>query len=178
MRAVLRLLAREEKDVRGQLEENDTSVEEKQNELPRLQALANADESRLRRTLDTAKVTGANLSDLKSLLARIQPLQTERQNRLATIEAAGESEEVRNARFRWQKSVNETAAMRARIQSIDSEIPQLEKLWTETQSQWQKQMEAGMTDSARKAQGFCPHSLPHAIKRGCVEEIEGGFNGK
>jgi hypothetical protein len=173
MRAVLQLLAREEKDVRSKLERNDSDVEEKQTELPRLQALANADESRLRRTLDTAKVTSANLSDLKSLMTRIQSLHTERQNRVATIEAAGESVGVRNARIQWQDSVNETAILRARIQSIDLEIPQLEKLWAETQSQWQKQMEAGMTDAARKAQGFCPRSLPYAIKRGCVEESKG-----
>jgi hypothetical protein len=173
MRAVLRLLAREEKDVRSNLEKNDADAEEKQTELPRLQALANADETRLRRTLDTAKVTGADLSDLKSLPARIESLQTERQKRLATIEAAGESEEVRKSRIQWQKSVNETATLSARIQSIDLEIPQLEKLWTETQSQWQKQMEAGMTDAARKAQGFCPRSLPFAIDRGCVEKPKG-----
>jgi hypothetical protein len=106
-------------------------------------------------------------------LTHIESLQAGRQQRLAILESAGESEEVRNSRLHWQKSVNETATLRARIQSIDQEIPQLEKLWSETQSQWQKQMEEGMTDPSRKAQGFCPHSLPHAIKRGCVEKSGG-----
>jgi len=173
MRAVLRLLAREEKDVRSKLEKNNADAEDKQTELPRLQALAQTDETRLRRTLDTAKVTGADLKDLKGLQTQIESLQTGRQNRLAILESAGESEEVRNSRLQWQRSVNEAATLRARIQSIEQEIPQLEKLWVETQSQWQKQMEAGMNDPSRKAQGFCPHSLPHAIKRGCVEESKG-----
>lgn len=168
-RAVLDLLGEGEFDIRQKISQLEEDIKTWNASLPLKQTIASRDRRKVEEGLRKVKNLQVSLADLTAAKEYIVSQRTIREEGLLHFRDQPESDEVVAARKVLQKVLATQASVAARIESIEIEIPGLEKEAADSLLLQEKVKKSGYPDPARIEKDFCPHSYFAAIRNKCLE---------
>jgi hypothetical protein len=89
------------------------------------------------------------------------------------LRLANEDKELTNAQESWQSKRDERIRVEASVTLLTQDVEESKKRWQERASKREEMKQRGIKNPKRIEDGFCPHTLPEAITRGCVNPPPG-----
>ena len=168
LRAVLRLLEKDEFDARQAIAAEEEKIKGWIQSLPSKTEVATRDLARAARTLKEIKGLDVDLIDLEAAKAKVVSQREIREEALEHFRRQPEGDEVTEARKQLQAAISRQASMADRIKTLDNEIPELQKQADNSLLTVRKIKRSGLRDPKRVSDGYCPNSYREALRRECV----------
>ena len=144
--------------------------------MPLKQSAASRDLKAVLRTLKSVPRLEVELIDLEAAKAKVTSQKEIRQEALAHFQKQPESDEVVAARKALQEALTAQATAKARIKTLEEEIPKLDEQAKNSLLLVDRIKKKGLRDPKRVAEKFCPNSYLKAVERECVnaspEDVE------
>lgn len=168
LRAVLGLLHPDEFDMRAEVSKMEDDIKGWNASVPLKQSAASRDLKAVQRTLKSVPRLFVELIDLEAAKAKVTSQKEIRQEALAHFQKQPESEEVVAARKALQEALTAQATTKARIETLEEEIPNLDEQAKSSLLLVDRIKKKGVRDPKRVAEKFCPNSYLKAVERKCV----------
>lgn len=169
LRAVLGLLHPDEFDMRAEVSKKEEEIKGWNAAVPLKQSAASRDIKAVQRTLKSVPSLVVELIDLEAAKAKVTSQREIRQEALAHFQKQPESDEVVAARKALQDALTAQATAKARIKTLDEEIPKLDEQAKNSLLLVDRIKKKGLRDPKRVAEKFCPNSYLKAVERECVK---------
>jgi hypothetical protein len=168
LRAVLGLLHPDEFDMRAEISYKEENIKGWNAAVPLKQSAASRDIKAVLRTLKSVPRLEVELIDLEAAKAKVTSQREIRQEALAHFQKQPESDEVVAARKALQDALTAQATAKARIKTLEEEIPKLDEQAKNSLLLVVRIKKKGLRDPKRVAEKFCPNSYLKAVERECV----------
>jgi hypothetical protein len=168
LRAVLGLLHPDEFDMRAEISDKEENIKGWNAAVPLKQSAASRDIKAVLRTLKSVPRLEVELIDLEAAKAKVTSQKEIRQEALAHFQKQPESDEVAAARKALQDALTAQATAKARIKTLEVEIPKLDEQAKNSLLLVDRIKKKGLRDPKRVAEKFCPNSYLKAVERECV----------
>jgi hypothetical protein len=169
LRAMLRLLEKDEFDLRQHISEKEEQVRAWNVSLPIKQTAASGDLERVARSLKRIPKVKVDLVDLGVAKAHVVSQRGIRKEALEHYKQQPESPEVVEARRQLQIAESKKTSSETRIKSLEEEIPGLIEESEKSLLLVDKVKKFGMKDAKRVTENACPNSYLMAVKNKCTE---------
>jgi hypothetical protein len=168
LRAVLGLLQPDEFVMRAEVSEKEDAIKGWNASVPLTQSAASRDIKAVQRTLKSVPRLEVELIDLEAAKTKVTSQKEIRGEALAHFQKQPESDEVAAARKALQDALTAQATAKARIKTLDEEIPSLREQAEKSLLIVDRIKKKGLRDPKRVDEKFCPNSYLKAVERKCV----------